>query len=272
MIAESADEIAPWTEVPDAVWRALRSILAPYVSASFTIPGEPQPKERPRFNGRGHVMTPKKTLAAEAVVRAAFREALPGWEPEPDWTFGVLVEFRVAGSTTDIDNTQKLVMDSLNTTKKHSGFWLDDIQVGTVFLHLTRGHDTPSTEIQLFRVTDNGTPMTKLCKGCDERFRDTRNTFCYRCRKTRAETRQILAIGAAEAEDTELTQLKTKAYRFIVATIAGWDTSPTTAALAERMGVTEHRARTVVTALIADGILARDGRKLKVVKQMGAAA
>lgn len=274
MIAETADEIAPWTEVPDAVWRALRGILAPYVSASFTIDGDPKSKERPRFSKGGHVITPKKTMAAEAIVRAAFREALPDWEPEPDWTFGVLVEFRTSsGSAVDIDNTQKLVMDSLNTTKEHRGFWLDDIQVGTVFMHLTRGQGTPSTEIQLFRVADNGTPPTRLCELCGDRFRNVRDALCYSCRKERAQVKQQRALGAAERADEDLHDQKRRAYRFVVATLVGYGTSPATKDIAERLGVTERRARIVVNALIADGILARDGRtKLKVVKQMGAAA
>lgn len=279
MIAKTADEVAPWTPVPDAVWLALRAILKPYISVGFTIEGDPVSKDRPRFGAGGHVITPQKTKTAEKRVNDAFHDALPGWEPEADWTFGGLFEFNTAsGSTVDLDNTQKLVYDALNTTKakgkkrRQTGLWLDDIQVGQAHIRLTRGFGPPVTEVLLFRVSDNGTPYTRLCTQCGERFRNQSSKVCYSCRKSRTAVNAVLAIGAAAEVDAELDRLKRRAYQFIVASMIGSNTSPSLKDIAERLGTTEHRARAVITALIADGILARDGRKLRVVKQMGAAA
>lgn len=266
MIARTADEIAPWTEVPDAVWRALRGILAPYVGATFTIHDNPKRKERPRGLKTGGVYTPPATKAAEKVVVQHFQQVMPGWEPEPDLTYGLLVEFvTTEGSKVDVDNCLKLVMDALNKT-----MWLDDIQVGATFCYISRGRGEPRTEVELFAWQNNGTPKTKLCT-CGVRFR-AKETLCADCRKNRTAVNQLLAIGAAEDSAAELAVLKRKAYRFIVATWVAADTSPSTKTIAEKLDVTEHRARAVISALVTDGILARDGRKLRVVKQMGTAA
>lgn len=269
MIAETADEIAPWTEVPDAVWRALRAILAPYVGASFTIPGNPKRKERPRGlkNGGGAVYTPQATKDAEKVIVRHFGQVMPGWKPEPDLTYGLLVEFvTTEGSKVDVDNCLKLVMDALNQQ-----MWQDDIQVGATFCYISRGRGEPRTEIELFAWQNNGTPKTKLCQ-CGNRYR-AKNATCADCRTSRTAVNAALAIGAVEQSDADLARHKRQAYRHVVATLVGYDTSPSTKEIAGRLGVTETRARTVINALIADGVLAREGRtKLRVVKPLEAVA
>ena len=49
---------------------------------SFSVPGEPVGKGRPRFGG-GRTYTPKRTAAYERAVASAFRGAYPDAEPIP---------------------------------------------------------------------------------------------------------------------------------------------------------------------------------------------
>jgi Holliday junction resolvase RusA-like endonuclease len=273
VIAETADEVAPWTEVPDAVWQALHKILAPYVGAAFVVSGEPVPKERRIGEGRA-AHTPPRTKAGEKAVRAAFDKVMVGWNPEPDLTYGILVEL-VAGASSrvDADNGLKLVMDALN--KK---MWQDDVQVGVTFCRITRGRGEPRTEVRLFAMPNNGTNLSRVCE-CGNRFRAKTYNRCNKCRTSRSSAGQLaldaptrLAIEAASPADPDLVRCKRQAYRFVVATLAGWGGPPSTKDIATKLGVTETRAAAVINALIADGTLARKNRKLYVKTPMGAAA
>lgn len=267
MIAETADEVAPWTEVPDAVWQALRAILKPYVGASFTIHDNPKRKERPRGLKGGGTYTPPATKAAEKVIARHFTDVMPGWEPEPDKTYGMLVELvTTEGSKVDLDNCLKLVMDALNKL-----MWLDDIQVGASFCYISRGRGEPRTEVDLFCWQHNGTLATSVCQ-CGKQYRSKRGA-CDTCLKERTAARQVLAIGSADPADADLSWLKRRVFRAIGVAMMGTDASPSTKAIAEELNITEARARAAITALIADGNLAREGRtKLRIVKPLGAAA
>jgi Holliday junction resolvase RusA-like endonuclease len=248
-----------WTPVPNGVWKALRHFLAPYVGVTFVVPGDPVPKGRPRLAGRGHVITPKATKAAEKKVREAFRDALPDWEAEPDLTYGCLLEFRTAGgSQVDLDNATKLIWDALNTV-----FWQDDIQVGMSFLNLVRGRGEPGVEVVLFAVENNGTRTTTVCE-CGTRFRAA-GLLCKACRQNRATINALLRPGQLELESAELAGQQRKAFKFVAVTLMADDRSPTTAQIAEHLGVPETRARAVVNTLIADGCVVREGRKLRIV-------
>ncbi len=267
MTTHTATEPAPWPPVPDAVWRALREFLTPYVSARFVIPGDPVPKKR-RVGQGNTAFTPKRTRDAETKVRKAFREALPGWQPEPDWTFGGLVEFRTrSGSLTDIDNALKLVMDAL-----HKVFWADDIQVGRLHLDLVRGRGEPGVEVLLFRVADNGTPKTKLCQ-CGTRHR-SRTSKCWSCRKPKAAANKTteLEVDLFDNDGEELSRRRRKAFSYITACMIGSNVSPSIGSIAIRLGVSEPTASTVVDSLIADGHLTRTRSGLKPVKPLGDAA
>ena len=98
---------------------------------TFTIPGEPASKARPRFDGRGikgRTYTPAKTKAAEAAVALMFRSAGGKFEPDGEVTFGVEVTFfNGTRQRRDIDNMIKLVLDGLNGVA-----WVDDTQVTEV--------------------------------------------------------------------------------------------------------------------------------------------
>ena len=95
---------------------------------TFTVPGRPVPKGRPRF-ARGHAYTPKKTRDAEAKVKAL---ALVARQEGPRKPFsghiGVSLVFWVApGRRVDIDNLIKTVFDSCNGV-----LWDDDSQVSAL--------------------------------------------------------------------------------------------------------------------------------------------
>jgi Holliday junction resolvase RusA-like endonuclease len=257
---------AAWTPVPNGIWGALRSFIEPYVGAAFTIPGDPVPKERPRVEGR-RARTPKKTLDAEKRVRAAFKDELPDWEPEPDLTYGALIEFRTrSGSLVDIDNATKLVMDALNKT-----FWLDDIQVGNVFLHIVRGGSEPCTQVWLFAVEPNGTKLTRVCE-CGTRYRSEKK-ICAACEKRRAVVNALLAdddsaVEAAQALDRD----RRRVFSYVTARSIGTNTSPSVKAIADHTGLTTTRTDAVLMTLISDGYMTRKGTTLKIVKPLGVAA
>lgn len=264
--------VEPWPPVPDEVWKMLRDELGPYVGARFTVPGDPVPKKRRIGQGRSSV-TPERTRKAEKRVREAFRQALPGWEPEPDLTYGALVEFRTkSGSLVDIDNAKKLILDALNKV-----FWADDIQVGQLHDRLVRGGGEPGVEVWLFAVAPNGTKPTRLCE-CGRRYR-TDKTMCADCLRRRAIVNELLAGGdeAAEAAD-RLDRDRRAVYSFLVASMMGTNRSPSIAAITRHLNgsravqVTDHRVRAVVDTLVSDGNVTRTERGIKPVKPLGAPA
>lgn len=262
----------PLTLMPDAVWLALRTAIEPYLIGQFVVPGNPTPKGRPRIGRGGHVRTPQATKDAEALVNRAFHRAMPDWQPEPDGTYGVMIQFNTeGGSTADLDNLTKLVWDALNTTDRpaRQGMWQDDIQVGYAFLRLVRGGD-PDSHIFLFGAYNNGTPLTKICD-CGTRYRGQEKT-CSPCRQRRRTVNALLRDADDEQAAAELDRLKRAAFSYLTACMIGTDRSPSVAQIAEHLTVTEHRTRTVITALIEDGCVARDARKLRIVKPLGVAA
>lgn len=259
-------EVAPWTPVPNGIWGALRHTIAPYVGVSFTVGGEPVPKGRPRL-GQGRTYTPKRTLAAEKKVKAAFEAAAPGWVVEPDLTYGALIEFRTgSGSVVDIDNATKLIMDALNKV-----FYEDDIQVGDEFLHLVRGRGEPGVDVWLFAVEANGTKPTRVCE-CGTRYRSNEKS-CTAC-TTRRRIVNALLVGdgtAGQAAD-DLDRDRRRVFSYVTACTMGTNASPSVAKIAAHAGITTTRANAVLATLVSDGYMARADRKLKIVKPLGAAA
>jgi Holliday junction resolvase RusA-like endonuclease len=108
----------------------------------FTVLGKPQGKARPRF-ARGRTYTPAKTVAYEAQIAAAAREAMAGREPFTGPVYLIVNAFfeppkswskrrrneavtRLAwhGQKPDCDNILKAVCDGANGI-----VWVDDCQV-----------------------------------------------------------------------------------------------------------------------------------------------
>lgn len=98
---------------------------------TFTVPGRPQGKGRPRFTGKGHAYTPKKTVEYEALIRRMW--LIQGGEkfsgnvrieililyPIPKRTPKLTRQQMLAGDILpakkpDGDNIEKAVADALN--------------------------------------------------------------------------------------------------------------------------------------------------------------
>jgi Holliday junction resolvase RusA-like endonuclease len=144
------------------------------VRISFTIPGAPQSKGRPRFARVGKFVrtyTPEKTAAAEHTLVARAMEF------RPEKPFGcplrLSVQFMMpipeswpkkrkflaeAGAMPhvgkpDLDNLIKLLKDALNGV-----FWIDDKQVFSIQASKYYG-PVPETIIDLWDRDDDGVPF-----------------------------------------------------------------------------------------------------------------
>lgn len=115
---------------------------------SFTIFGEPLPKERPRFGGR-RTYTPKKTVDAERRVVEAFDLACPLWDATTD---NIRLEtdfYRKGWRSADGDNLMKLVSDALNGV-----LYRDDKQVCEgEFRRFYGAGDKARTEVRVYLVS-----------------------------------------------------------------------------------------------------------------------
>lgn len=100
---------------------------------SFTVPGEPMGKARPRVTKHG-TYTPKATRQAEGRIQSALltvypaQAALANVDDVHAWRLH-LVFSRYERTHRDVDNLQKLVMDAMNGLA-----YADDSQVETVRL------------------------------------------------------------------------------------------------------------------------------------------
>jgi Holliday junction resolvase RusA-like endonuclease len=79
---------------------------------TFTIPGPPVAKQRPRRNGETGVWyTPRQTIEAEVAVAWCARSA--GVKLEPDRLYAVAIVFHLSSHRKDVDNLTKTVLDGL---------------------------------------------------------------------------------------------------------------------------------------------------------------
>lgn len=115
---------------------------------SFTVPGEPVSKARPRHSRNGHTYTPKATLDAEAKVAWWFKNAVEWWLVDDEAHFGVFASF-IAGTRRrrDADNMIKLVLDALNHVA-----WKDDFQVKEIVARIGYEKANPRTEVIIYRL------------------------------------------------------------------------------------------------------------------------
>ena len=139
------------------------------IVASFTVPGEPASKARPRFDHRGsksHVYTPAKTKAAEEKVAAFYLAAAHKRGTDPNVTYGVLAHFyNGTHQRRDVDNMIKLVLDGLNKVA-----FPDDVQVVEIVGRKSFvAKKDARTEIILYRV-GLVEHLTKACEQCGKDF------------------------------------------------------------------------------------------------------
>jgi len=123
--------------------------MAAPCDVSFTVPGDPVVKGRPRFTRYGKTYTPKKTVDAEAAIAAIAGDLVQ----EP---FGVPVGVEVAffcatKRRTDGDNLMKLVLDAMNEV-----VFVDDYLVEEVRYRVYRKveGETPRTEVCVYQLED----------------------------------------------------------------------------------------------------------------------
>jgi Holliday junction resolvase RusA-like endonuclease len=99
---------------------------------SFTIPGKPIAKGRPRLSRNGHAYTPERTRTAESCIQDAYLRAYPDAEYPPmqgplrvtiracfsvpkSWSKAKRAAAKWHTGRPDIDNICKTVTDALNT-------------------------------------------------------------------------------------------------------------------------------------------------------------
>jgi Holliday junction resolvase RusA-like endonuclease len=165
----------------DAAWFHLhREAANPPIIARFTVDGEPVSKARARFTGYGskaRTYTPAKTLEAERVVQAAFRQAAPAHVPDPEATYGVTaLFFQGTRQRRDVDNMLKLLLDGLNGVA-----WTDDNNVVEVSgRKVLEQRGDARTEVLIYRV--GGVPRLTancaLCGSAFETYPSGRKKFC----------------------------------------------------------------------------------------------
>ena len=148
-------------------------------NCTFTIPGEPRGKGRPRFMRNGHTYTPPETTQYEKLVRQAYikevgdRQLFPRGMPvevQIKARFGVpastpksliakmLNNFLLPLKKPDADNIGKIVCDALNpiVDKKtgevlFSGAYHDDAQVTDLVVR--KRHGAPGVHVTLKTAT-----------------------------------------------------------------------------------------------------------------------
>jgi len=115
---------------------------------TFTVEGNPKPKERPRF-GRGRGYTTQATRDAEARVASSFRDNLGIRHTIESPVTGPLRVrlrfFRDSMRRVDLDNLAKIPLDALNELA-----WEDDSQIVSLIASKHLDRDNPRTEIELW--------------------------------------------------------------------------------------------------------------------------
>jgi len=150
-----------------AVFMLHREAVDPEVVVHLVFDGEPQSKARARMARNGHVYTPRNTRDAMDYIGARFREVKPDWTPNDEDSYGVIALFFCGTrQRRDVDNMLKLILDGLNKVA-----WVDDAQVTEVSGRLSRGVDSPRTEVVVYRTLTQG-PATRPCLHCGKPFRD----------------------------------------------------------------------------------------------------
>jgi len=143
---------------------------------SFTVPGEPKGKGRPRFTKQGHAYTPDQTRSYEALVRLKAKIAMGGIEPFAGACALAVVAHHKAPKRVgkerrkgmadgtikptkrpDIDNIVKIIADGCNGI-----VWRDDAQVTEARI-IKRYSDDPRVEVSVVHLEakDRGVAIIK---------------------------------------------------------------------------------------------------------------
>lgn len=133
----------------------------------FTVPGKPQPKERPRVTRQGYSFTPRRTREYEAkVVEAAKKSELLPQSPISETPLKMIIwcympipkswntqkhQDAVRGKILpakrpDIDNLGKICMDALNGVA-----YVDDAQIVQLVINKTYSEE-PRVEVLIDEV------------------------------------------------------------------------------------------------------------------------
>jgi len=117
---------------------------------SFTVPGQPVSKSRPRISPNGGMYNPTETTDAEELIQAYYRQAAPGAQVDEEGYWQVDCIFWTANKAKrDLDNLAKLVLDALSGL-----IWKDDCRVWALNLSRQIDKDQPRTEIRIERQAD----------------------------------------------------------------------------------------------------------------------
>lgn len=104
----------------------------------FFVPGNPQPKERPRLGKHGNTFTPKATRDYQKCVALHANTAIAQADYSiPDKAvplLAILHFYRADYRRADADNLQKAILDALNGIA-----YADDSQIGAMVVTVTRG-------------------------------------------------------------------------------------------------------------------------------------
>jgi Holliday junction resolvase RusA-like endonuclease len=134
--------------------RRMGAVMSKLDSVSFTVPGKPITKSRPRIGDDGHggkvIYNTKETTAAEELIQAYYRQAAPGAQVDEEGFWQVDCVFYTKDKTKcDLDNLAKLVLDALTKL-----VWKDDCRVWTLNLSRDIDRDNPRTEVTIERQPD----------------------------------------------------------------------------------------------------------------------
>ena len=110
---------------------------------TFTVPGQPIPKGRPRFV-KGRVYTPQKTAIYEAKVAKWAKVAGVKKIEKGDVSIALDVYYKNK-SHGDLDNVVKSVMDGLNKVA-----WADDKQVCHIDAWRSYDKGNPRVEVDIY--------------------------------------------------------------------------------------------------------------------------
>ena len=111
------------------------------MKCQFNAPGNPVPKQRPRFAGK-RVYTAPKTVAFERLIGDCAIIMRPaGWPQNGKYSVVVEAYFKDARRR-DVDNIAKSVLDGLNGV-----LWADDHQVAEVTSRKFIDRENPRTVV-----------------------------------------------------------------------------------------------------------------------------